>query len=63
MKALLFAPLALLGGCQTTVTTPAAFSLAISLRAVKLGKDGFSATGGGDTLHDGDTVTVEKTNG
>lgn len=35
-------------------------SMFVSIRAVKLGKDGFSAEGGGDTLHDGDTVEVNK---
>jgi zinc transporter ZupT len=38
-------------------------SMFVSIRAVKLGKDGFSAEGGGDPIRDGDTLKVEKTDG
>jgi hypothetical protein len=54
-----FSQLALIvAACLLIITT--GLAMFVSIRAVKLGKDGFSAEGGGDAIKDGDTVIVEK---
>lgn len=47
--------------CLLIITT--GLAMFVSIRAVRLGKDGFSAEGGGNPLRSGDTVSLEKTEG
>ena len=56
-----FSNLALIvASCLLIIVT--GLAMFVSIRAVKLGKDGFSAEGGNDdeSLHDGDSVTFRK---
>jgi hypothetical protein len=52
----------IVASCLLIITT--GLAMFVSLRAVKLGKDGFSAEGGnGEPLKSGDKVTLEKPEG
>ena len=51
----------IVAACLLIITT--GLAMFVSIRAVKLGKDGFSAEGGGDNIKSGDQVTVQKTEG
>ena len=48
----------LIGACLLIIVT--GLGMFVSIRAVKLGKDGFSAEGGGSSIEDGDIVEVNK---
>lgn len=57
-----FSNLALVvAACLLIITT--GLAMFVSIRAVKLGKDGFSAEGGGEPLKSGDKVVLEKPEG
>lgn len=51
----------ILAACLLIINT--ALAMFVSIRAVRLGKDGFSAEGGGTPINSGDKVTLEKTEG